>query len=690
MINIEVIMKVLRYVLFILVVSCGNNNEGTQIIVPTSLPPAIEIPPTSITSTTTTTVVTYDGCIPEDNQDINFNDLKNVQNFLNRYGFDAGTEDGLSGNQTREAIKRFQAYVGITVDGDLGLTTYGKMNSYTGCEERISEYISSSTSTTILSEENISESTTTTTTIPLATTTTVIATTFEYGFQGMVSPESGNFVDILTTQNESNSFCSNIAPAYSEQNQRSDLGFPNIYNLYPSPPLLSLGASTQISLNTSSSFTIEVNGNGDENFKFYFIEPFTSSYKSLVPTSISSSPGITQATFSKDGLTQGYWFYGYADNGVGGLIKADGLREFLVGPAIVQNDINMNSFNKVWLHTEDDLISNGEYVVNNTEMYITYIMDTGFNSFSTISNEVDRLNNTLTVVSSDNYGVGDVILIDNELMLIEEISNQTFTVQRGFRNSLPQIHGIGTSVQKLVTDSDMKAVRGYAIFKGEKGYSFSVSLGKEGVPTKFTISDSCPRDLYSLDLIKVYAWREKGESTSKSVNLGGASAITSNDKFTLYQGIQDYIFPDMFAVDPSSGQFLNLGPREEFYTIGDTINFDFAGIVSGSNEIKFIELEFDMFPIGSKPTSSRKIIFTPDNNKYKFTSYIETLSDNPAFTNNVWETGYRYVLSYVKVNDGVSELIFKNNSELENVTIGSVSAHDVYYLDQFTFTINSR
>ena len=139
-------------------------------------------------------------------------------------------------------------------------------------------------------------------------------------------------------------------------------------------------------------------------------------------------------------------------------------------------------------------------------------MDTGFNSFSTISNEVSISSNTITLVSSDNYAAGDIILVDNEFMLIQEISAQTFTVERGYRNSLKQIHGVGTSVQKLVTDTDMKAVRGYAVFKGEKGYQFAVSLGNEGVPTRFTISDSCPKDLYSLDYIKVFAWREKGES----------------------------------------------------------------------------------------------------------------------------------------------------------------------------------
>ena len=210
------------------------------------------------------------------------------------------------------------------------------------------------------------------------------------------------------------------------------------------------------------------------------------------------------------------------------------------------------------------------------------------------------------------------------------------------------------------------------------------------MPNKFTISDSCPKDLYSLDYIKVYSWREKGESTARSIDAGRGDVNISNDKFTLYQGIQDYIFPDMFASDPSNGQFLNLGPRETTYSTGDTISFDFAGIVSGSNEIKYIELEFDMFPTGSKATASRKIIFTPNNNEYKYSSSISAVSSTPIFTNNVWESGYRYVLKHVKINDGVSELIFKNNGELENVTLGTKSTHSVYYLDQFAFTISNN
>ena len=685
--------KIQFFILSIIVlifISCSSQDDevATDLIDTTT---TSNIPTSTITTiidTTTTTEVAFDGCIPENNQSIDFTNLTNVQNFLNRYGFDAGPEDGMSGTQTREAIKKFQAYVGITVDGDLGPTTYGKMRLYTGCETKINDYVSETTTTTVIVEEDNSETSTTTTSLPPTTTTTVIAASYDYGFQSSVLPETGNFIDVITSRNENNSFCSNIAPTYSEKNQKSDLGFPESYKLYPSPPLLATGASTQISSDSSTTFTVEVVGNGDENFKFYFIEPFTSSYVSLIPQNISISTGLTQATFNKSGLTQGYWFYGYADNGSGGIVKAEGLREFLVGPALIQNDVNITTFDNVWLHTSQELISNGEYVPNNSEMYITYIMDTGFNSFSTISNEVDTTSSTITLASSDNYLVGDVVLVDNEFMLIKEISDQTLTVERGYQNSLQQIHGIGTNVQKIVTDTDMKAVRGYALFKGEKGYSFSVSLGKEGMPTKFTISDSCPKDVYSLVYITATAWREKGESISRSVDLGGSDAKLSNDKFTLYQGIVDYVFPDMYSIDQSTGQFINLGPREATYSKGDTISFDFAGIVSGSNEIRFIELGFNMFPTGSKSTSSRKVIFTPSNSEYKYISTISSVSNDTVFSRDVWELGYRYLLSYVKINDGVSEVIYKNNNELENVTLGTKSTHNVYYLDQFSFTIS--
>ena len=105
----------------ILFVACGildDDEAVTPLDITTTTTVLVTTTTTSAPETTTTTEIIYDGCLPEDNQNINFEDLKNVQNFLNRYGFDAGTEDGVSGSQTREAIKRFQAYVGINIDGE--------------------------------------------------------------------------------------------------------------------------------------------------------------------------------------------------------------------------------------------------------------------------------------------------------------------------------------------------------------------------------------------------------------------------------------------------------------------------------------------------------------------------------------------------------------------------------------------
>ena len=120
------------------------------------------------TTTSTTTSTLIKGCIPEDNSSIDFTNLQNVQNFLNRYGFNAGVEDGLNGNQTIEAVKDFQAYAGLIIDGDLGPNTYAAMNSWTGCETRVNTYIPQETTTTTIQSNN------TTTSTSLQTTTTSI------------------------------------------------------------------------------------------------------------------------------------------------------------------------------------------------------------------------------------------------------------------------------------------------------------------------------------------------------------------------------------------------------------------------------------------------------------------------------------------------------------------------------------
>ena len=89
-------------------VLCGTNNS----VVEESVNSVPETTTSTITTTTildtTTTVTVATSCIPDNNSNINFQNIRNVQRFLNKYGFNAGEEDGYLGQQTVNAIRDFQ------------------------------------------------------------------------------------------------------------------------------------------------------------------------------------------------------------------------------------------------------------------------------------------------------------------------------------------------------------------------------------------------------------------------------------------------------------------------------------------------------------------------------------------------------------------------------------------------------
>ena len=654
-------------------VQCGNSESvefesgdiQTTVIADTTTTIFVQ----EVAETTTTTIYS---CEQDDNSSIDFTNIKNVQIFLNKYGFDAGEADGYLGSNTVNAIKEFQEYAGLVPDGDAGPDTINMMNSWTGCETKSTTVPASTTTTVPVNSENVNLQN---------------ETLNSYGYQPAISLENSELQYIVRSFDEKNSFCLNNYISSEEYVEYKSLGFPSIYSLYKSEPLISTETTTTITSDNTNNFTIEVVGNGDDKYKFYFVEPFTSAYKVISPSQISVSSGLTTAVFNKNNLTNGYWFYGYADNGSGGIVESSGMREFLVGNELSQNDNNLSSFHKVWLHSNEKLIRDGAYIENNTDIYITYITDTGFNIFTTLNENIDKESKTFKLVDTQNYKVGDAILINEEIMLIETINNEEITVLRGYRNSLKQTHNLSADVYKLVERTDMRGTRGYAIFKGEKGFQFMVNLGIEGYPAKISIKDDCPKDLYSLDLLQVYAWREKGDSTTNVIKARGSESLLSNDKFTIFQGFEDYIFPDIFAFDSSDGSFINTGPKSETLNIGDEIFFNFEGIVSGNNPIKFIEINFKMFPTGTKKTTVRKVIFNPTNGDFIYRNKINSISSSKTFSNNEWEGEYKYQLDSIKVNDGTSEIVFYSNGIQLNLTNGSESQHDVYYLDQFSFII---
>ena len=83
----------------------------------------IEEPTSTTTTSSSSTTTTEFVCPPDNNTEIDFDNIKNVQIFLNKYGFNAGDEDGYLGPQTTNAIIRFQLYAGLKADGDVGQIT---------------------------------------------------------------------------------------------------------------------------------------------------------------------------------------------------------------------------------------------------------------------------------------------------------------------------------------------------------------------------------------------------------------------------------------------------------------------------------------------------------------------------------------------------------------------------------------
>ena len=112
----------------------------------------------------------------------------------------------------------------------------------------------------------------------------------------------------------------------------------------------------------------------------------------------------------KDGLKNGYWFYGYADNGTGGIALAYGLREFLVGSLISQDDIALGSIEKVWLHTSSESVINGTWVNAGETIYLTYLLASGTNNRSTLKEKIDSTETQIVLNSGENTAVGDVLI----------------------------------------------------------------------------------------------------------------------------------------------------------------------------------------------------------------------------------------------------------------------------------------
>ncbi len=680
------------FVLFFLpIVNCGSNssevstNEVTETSIDTTLAPIVE----EVTTTSTSTTTTVYECLGDNNQNINFDRLKNVQNFLNRYGFNAGEEDGYLGNQTIQAVRSFQAFAGLKPDGDIGPATREKMRSWTGCEERIDTYVETvddSTSTASTTTTSTTSTTTTTTTIPTQNIDNNLDNNF--GYLPAVSLTDLDIISVFKGVENSSSICGVPYINNFEIDAVNLYANGNLnYSSIQSGEFSLSSITTQITQNTSDQIKIEVNGNGDTNFKFYFIKPFETTVTTLVPSQISTSPGLTTAVFQKADLDQGFWFYSFAENGSGQIVQSTGAREFLISDEITQSNLLNNEIDTLFFTLNQQNIAKGLNLNSQENINLLYTTANLYDLRSNTSNFISDIATSITLASKSQASVGEILHIGNELMLVVAQDDKNFDVERGYLNTQKKNHAIGTSVRAIprYSKKDIQSSFAYAVIRSEDGFKYQIALGPElSVNSISTIG--CPNGLYSFEEITIFSWRSKGSSTSyKKTKINNNNPLL-NKQFLINNSYQ-YSPPSILSKD-ENGNFLNNGPRNSIVGVGDSVVFDFSGVTKGSNEPRFVELKFLMLPYeSSKNTTRKSIFFDIKNDEYIFDINIQNIISSKSLTATSWEKGYKYIFESLVIYDDVTKTTIKNNSEIVYDYKNQKGAHEAYYLDQFSFII---
>ena len=686
-------------------VLCGTNDS----LVEESVSSVPETTTSSITTTTildtTTTVTTTNSCIPDNNSNINFQNIRNVQRFLNKYGFNAGDEDGYLGQQTVNAIRDFQSFAGLVVDGDVGPNTINKMSIWTGCEERAVSTSSNNDSTTTTTTLVETDSTTTTTT-PSTTTTTVVAANIDlqnknYGIIPHVSLTSNEVISLFKGVNTSNDVCgtpylnslnAGLLNQYSNGLVSNSLRASN-NNITEST------ITTEITDESSSQIKIKIVGDGSNKYKFYFISPFSSNISNIIPDSLSTSLNLTEATFNLDNFSSGVWFYTFAESGNGSVVKATGNREFSVGTISSQQVISHSGIGKFLMTSKNTSsgkyknITSGQGFSTLNSLNLVYITDNILDNRLDTSNEI-KIDDTTIKLSNENQAfVSEVLLIGTELMKVESKDGNNFTVERGYLNTEIKPHSIGETVKaiKSLNQEDRISNFAYAVFRNETGMRFQVPLGPELTANELDLN-KCNYDRYSLEQITTFSWRSSGSSTLNSVSVEDKLNPLFDKVFVINSGGQSYTPPSINASDQVSGEFLNDGPRNLVVSEGDIVNFNFSGIVDGSSKTHFVKLKFQLQPdVGSsKKSKSREIYIKLDNENYIFKLNIEKIVSSDTNLDNSWEDEYKYIFDSVTLYDESTSVEIKNNQTIKYDYSSQLGSHDAYYLDQFSFIVRDN
>ena len=697
------IKNLTKYIIVVLLISfCGQNQNDAELTNNEANAPIEETTTTtnSNDTTSTTTSTTVPECIEDINSNIDFANIVNVQKFLNRYGFNAGDEDGFLGQQTVNAIREFQSFAGLTPDGDIGPITVNKMKNWTGCEDRESSISVNSTTTTLPTDS-------TTTTLPTDSTTTTLPTANPYssehlyGYIPSISLTTNELITLFKGVNDSSSICG--TPYINNLNA----GISNFYsnglvpeNIKSSNVTFSQSTSTtQIVEESNTNIKVQIIGNESENYRFYFIAPFSSNIVSLKPNSISTSSNLTEAVFNLDSFAPGVWFYSFAENGDGTLVKAIGNREFNVGNVSSQQSLNNTGIEKIILTTMNDLnnkfknVTGGQAFSTTNNINIVYITKDILDNRENTIEAIDVQDGTIKLSNESQGSTSEILLIGNELMKITSKDGQNFSVQRGFLNTEIKSYPAGTSVKAIKNlNQDTKISNfAYAIFRNESGMRFQVPLGEELTSKELSFSN-CNYDRYSLESITTFSWRSSGSSTVNTFTLQDKISPLLDKVFVVNSNGQTYIPPTINGSDQVSGDFLNNGPRDLIVSQGEKIVFNFAGIVDGSSKSQFVKIKLKLIPDtgSSKKSKSKEIYVTLDNESYQLNLDIEKVVSEESKIINEWESGYKYIFESITLFDLSTSVEIKNNGVINYDYKSEKGSHDAYYLDQFSFIIKNN
>ena len=146
---------------------------------------------------------------------------------------------------------------------------------------------------------------------------------------------------------------------------------------------------------------------------------------------------LTEATFNLENLSDGVWFYSFAESGDGTVVKATGNREFSVGTTSSQQVSSHTGVSKVLITSKNSSsglyknVAAGEAFSTTDTFNIVYITDTISDNRLDTSSEIE-IDDTVIELSNENQAfVGEILLIGTELMKVTAKEDQIFTVERG-------------------------------------------------------------------------------------------------------------------------------------------------------------------------------------------------------------------------------------------------------------------